>query len=692
LLAFDIGAQNRLVLGGRYGWPGKRTAFDITPTGSLQLREYKPYQNILQMLDKKDDEGVVWFPDVWEDKRVDYDKSCGLPPELSGYVEGEDPRVWRWNIHPIMFDGDPRTAHTLPVSLMRAPHRYNYIFDTGVPVRVNRFVFYPKWSDELITPGNWYVGSPFYESYMRQYVVSASLYNEPPSPRRYLADYEPLDFVLEKNMANYKKIVNIEFPLKPLRFFILDPRSKDYGFTLAEIELYGQGFSPEAWYTSKIIDLKGPMNFGRIFYDLKKFRWRKEWSWKEPEEPGEYSELDLGRKSVKELWEERLIDPVPVEDPDAPVRVEVKVRTGKDDTPLIYYRTDDMLDERGEVVSREEYLKLGVRRMEFNRIYRPYVGMRGILEPDRDNWSDWVTVEASGEEVGIPDVRRYIQFQVRMYSEDPWAFGRLDSIWIELSPPLADEVLGEVCVEGTPMPEKGVAEVEVGMDTSFVLALKASAPGRREVFDAVRIFTPVRPKFEELRIGGKQEDRDSLHVGDRYLEVFLPREVGDDEPVEVRFRTAVLSYSTNFFVEVWDRGRELIPQRAVSGDAVDWIGTNQLQVFAAARSLEVLKDFHVAPVVVTPNGDGSNDSTEVTYTISLVMEGAKVELGVYDMAGRMVRKLVEEETGSAFGKVKGWNGRDEDGRLVLPGVYLVKISVETDQGRTERAVPVIVVY
>lgn len=675
----------RLVLGGRYGWPGKITAFDVTPKGSLQLREYKPYQNILQMLDKRDDEGVLWYSYWHIDTRVDYDKLCGLPDELKGYVEGEDPRVWDPATHPEFLDGDPVSADTRAISKMRAPKRYHNIFDTGVPVRVNRLVFYPKWSGEIITKGNWYEGSPFYDSYMRQYVASASLYNEPPlRPGLYP---KPLDVILKEERENYDRVVEVEFPLQPLRFFLLD-HTGEFGYTLGEIELYGEGFSPEAWYTSKIIDLGGPKNFGRVFFDFKKFRWRKEWRWKGARHMEGYSELDLGRKSIEELWEEVLVDPVPFEDPEAPVRLEVRVRTGKDDSPLIYYKIDDMLNERGEVVTREEYLSLPSRPMEFTRTSRPEVGMRGVIEPDRENWSLWTFVPASGRKVGIPDVRRYIQFQVKMYSDDPWAFGRLDSIWIEISPPLADEVLGEVCLEGNP---EGPNEVEVGVDTSFVYAIKAYAPGRSGVFDALRISTPVRPKFEKLSIGGVEVEPEDFLVGDGYLEVFLPKKAGHDEPVEVKFRTAVLSYATSFLARVWDRESDLLPQAVVPGDAVAWIKTNQIQVFGLARSLQVLKDFGVEPRVVTPDGSGP-DSTWVVYTISLVAEGAEVDVGVYDVAGRKVRTLKHEESGSTFEERVGWDGRDDEGNLVLPGVYLLGVRVRTDRGESARFSPVVVVY
>jgi hypothetical protein len=39
-----------------------------------------------------------------------------------------------------------------------------------------------------------------------------------------------------------------------------------------------------------------------------------------------------------------------------------------------------------------------------------------------------------------------------------------------------------------------------------------------------------------------------------------------------------------------------------------------------------------------------------------------------------------------------WGGQDDGGRLVAPGIYLVRIGVDTDDGLVERVHAVAVVY
>jgi hypothetical protein len=461
-LSGDAAAEvKRLVIGGEaHPWQetGKITAFDVV-SGALQSREYRPYNNILLTLDKRDEEGVIWLP---------YGRFEDLSEDLD-YVPGEDPRDLRYPlayshlclIHPNYFDGSDTTGDDATRDIT-SPRRYDYAFafDTGLPVRVNRFVFYPcrKLDGLSFIPEQCdLAGRPYTESYMRAYQVSAGMKGvHRDSPAK-----EPLEIILSENSFNYESTMEIAFPIQIFRGFKLRPTGP-LGFTLAEIELYGEGFAPEAWYTSEVIDLKGPVNFGRIFWDIKKLRWTKEWKWNGPTRSEDF---DLKRRVVPGLWEEVRLDPEPVAWEEAPVSISVEVRTGKDDSPKIYYAIDDIGDEKGEVVTRKEYLKLKHRPWSFDYLNSPVHGLRGVIAYDDENWSFWTPIPASGLEVTAPDGRRYVQFRVKVFSDDRWVFGRLNSVSIECSATLAKEVVGEVCVQGEPAPPGGVCTVEVGEDT-----------------------------------------------------------------------------------------------------------------------------------------------------------------------------------------------------------------------------------
>lgn len=94
---------------------------------------------------------------------------------------------------------------------------------------------------------------------------------------------------------------------------------------------------------------------------------------------------------------------------------------------------------------------------------------------------------------------------------------------------------------------------------------------------------------------------------------------------------------------------------------------NALPVVAGAPLCLQVADLPIAaaPNPFTPNEDGSNDQIEfqreggmpVSWTITIM-----------DRNGRVVRRLLNGET--------RWNGRDEQDREVLPGVYLYQIQNE----------------
>ena len=79
---------------------------------------------------------------------------------------------------------------------------------------------------------------------------------------------------------------------------------------------------------------------------------------------------------------------------------------------------------------------------------------------------------------------------------------------------------------------------------------------------------------------------------------------------------------------------------------------------------------------------GPNPATQAQLEYALDRPG-RVHLKVYDVAGRIVRTLIEQD--SAAGSFRAtWDGRDQRGVRAAPGVYLVRL--ETEKGTDERKV------
>jgi C-terminal processing protease CtpA/Prc len=65
-----------------------------------------------------------------------------------------------------------------------------------------------------------------------------------------------------------------------------------------------------------------------------------------------------------------------------------------------------------------------------------------------------------------------------------------------------------------------------------------------------------------------------------------------------------------------------------------------------------------------------NPSTVITYQLPL---NSKVRLEVYNIAGQLVRTLVDRRQQSAGAHTIAWDGRDESGRPLASGVYVYRL-------------------
>ena len=61
------------------------------------------------------------------------------------------------------------------------------------------------------------------------------------------------------------------------------------------------------------------------------------------------------------------------------------------------------------------------------------------------------------------------------------------------------------------------------------------------------------------------------------------------------------------------------------------------------------------------------------------LEGSKkIEVKIYNLEGRLIRDLSIERDFPSGEHEFDWDGKDRKGHKVLPGVYLIRINIETD--------------
>lgn len=105
----------------------------------------------------------------------------------------------------------------------------------------------------------------------------------------------------------------------------------------------------------------------------------------------------------------------------------------------------------------------------------------------------------------------------------------------------------------------------------------------------------------------------------------------------------------------------------------------------------LLSAVQVVPNPFSPNGDGVNDQVQFSYTLLRLTDVVPLETEIYTLAGNRVRILDGGEGGSALYQT-AWDGRDDQGELVAPGLYIYRVVVEAGSGREERLGPIALVY
>jgi hypothetical protein len=117
----------------------------------------------------------------------------------------------------------------------------------------------------------------------------------------------------------------------------------------------------------------------------------------------------------------------------------------------------------------------------------------------------------------------------------------------------------------------------------------------------------------------------------------------------------------------------------VNGSVVDAAGPLLLKnCVGGASPADVAADASLQLYRPTPNPFGS--TMRMAYEVGGT--GARVEIGVYDLAGRRVRQLVSEFQAAGINTVT-WDGRGDDGTRGKNGVYFIR-SIVGSQQRTVR--------
>lgn len=418
-------------------------------------------------------------------------------------------------------------------------------------------------------------------------------------------------------------------------------RSSPKPVLVGEIQIFGEGFTKEAFYEGPFIDLGQAAVWGNL-------RWR-------------------GRE-------------------DTEAKVRIQTRAGRDKDPNVYWRFTGRGSEISPIaVNGKELDKLGFA------LLKP--GEAAGTTYDMQNWSFWTApydfADSSGTSIVSPAPNSVFQLQVDFL---PTIKGGGDVEFIEFSatiPPLAEEVVGEIFP----------IEVPLGEETQFTYALRPTIRGEDDAngFDQIEISAPFGvSSIDTVRLFGVPIDVEARFesADSTYFSIALPQRLGAGDSggvIEVVFTAPVLRYGTTFGGWIRDTQRPLeLPQRIVPGDAAIELVSEELTV-RTTLSDRLLADLQVEPRKFTPNGDGVNERVRFAFNLLQLTNEAPLKVRLFDLSGRLLK--VVHDGGQESGKLNFfWDGRDESGALVAPGIYLYRIEIEAEEKNVEQFGTVAVVY
>jgi hypothetical protein len=173
------------------------------------------------------------------------------------------------------------------------------------------------------------------------------------------------------------------------------------------------------------------------------------------------------------------------------------------------------------------------------------------------------------------------------------------------------------------------------------------------------------------------------------------RVVGEGPLMRLKFVSSVFVNGTTLEMAVRNTngGTDLESawQDVESGDATPLIASEALSI-QVPLNLRPLDDFNITPNPFTPNGDAINDEAKIEFLVVKLSAARQATVRIFDLGGRRVWE--QQQMVSSGSADIAWNGTDQGGNVVAPGIYIcqLELAVDNDNANTVLSRLVHVVY
>lgn len=450
----------------------------------------------------------------------------------------------------------------------------------------------------------------------------------------YVNDGDSLNFIGDKPVYSLiaqdrsHGLPELDLSFSPTQVRYFKLRSTgERGFQMGDLEVFGLGVTPFAQYISRVIDLGDAANMGPV---------------------NVYTSINGEAKT------------------------QFSTKTG-------YVANDSLYFSQTGIPGEFEEVSLD----DFDRTLDP--SYAGIIRENTRDWSTWSPPYSQLEnaEINAPDNRRYFQFQFKLLSGSLLDKAVVDSVVISYTTPaIADSVIAEIS------PTTAI----LGQENDFTYHLRSVTANDKRGFDTVIIRTPFAARATGLSIDGIEINDFTWQGEDGRLQVAFPnnRITRSGQAIDVRFTSLMTISGTEFRGEVADSQSDAFPQRIIFGNANEEAVDNTLVVSARIDN-KLFTGVDFSSDIITPNGDGINDQIALEYVLLKATDPVGVQVIIYDLSGREVRRLYDARDSSGPNQV-AWDGRADDNTTVPPGLYLIHLEANTDAGDATQMRSVAVVY
>lgn len=274
---------------------------------------------------------------------------------------------------------------------------------------------------------------------------------------------------------------------------------------------------------------------------------------------------------------------------------------------------------------------------------------------------------------GIEPVTHF-QYLGLLRTVDPFSTPALQRIEVEYDPLL---VAREVSTEVIPDTVRKGEETTVSFSATIVVEPEDYG------IDLVR-FDQLCLEIKDLRVNGEYlQYGETLDSGFRWacnpaeestvVELAFSDRIGESAELEVMGSALFLKNMNRVRLQAGSR------RQAERDGYVNWQNVSEVEVEAIGLPLDLLEEVEVDPGLFSPFRD---ESMSFRFVVGSLRGTSEIVVDIFRLDGHRVRRLVQE--GGARAYHFSWNGRDRDGRIVVPGLYLYEVRVVSGDSKVNR--------